>query len=212
MNRLRFVFLMLGAIALTQSPAIATDINFGGVTIPSQQTLPPATAKDIAFRPACNQLIPIRSGNRVFWTVTMSDGDRRELAAYKPMGTQEAHFWLDAEGVCKIGGVEVPLVYVDQVPQRQVAQVTTTPELPAGEALTNAGQNVQTVTPQSPSESPDWLPMAIGAPILLFLGWLFVSVVRGGDRRHGQRQAAPKAQQGHDNASALNDIFGGGQQ
>lgn len=203
MKRIRLAFLLAGAIALTQARAIATDINFGGVTIPSQQTLPPATAKDIAFRPSCNQLIPIQAGNTVFWTVTMSDGDRRELAAYKPMSTQEAHFWLDAEGICKINGVEVPLVYVDQVPQRQVAQVTTTPEMPTGEA-------VQTVTPQTQGETPDWLSMAIGAPFLLVGFALVFWSIRGGDRRKGQRKSAPKARSGNDNASALDDIFGGG--
>lgn len=187
-----------------------SDINFGGVVIPSQQTLSPATAKDIAFRPACSQLIPIEIEGRIFWTVTMSDGDRIELAAYEPMPEQEAHFWLDAEGICKINGVKVPLVYVNQVPQRQVAQVTTTPELPAGAAVNQAGQTIQTVTPTAPSAGPNWLPMAIGAPILLVVGWLLVRTIRGGHRHPSK--TTPKAKQGNDHASALNDIFGGGQQ
>jgi hypothetical protein len=186
-----------------------SDINFGGVVIPSQQTLSPATAKDIAFRPACSQLVPIEIEGRIFWTVTMSDGDLVELAAYAPMPTQEAHFWLDAEGICKINGVEVPLVYIDQVPQRQVAQVTTTPELPAGSAVNQAGQAVQTVTPAVPSAGPNWLPMAIGAPILLLVAGLFVRAVRGSHRQPSK--TAPQGKQGNDNASALNDIFGGGQ-
>jgi len=189
-----------------------SDINFGGVVIPSQQTLSPATAKDIAFRPACSQLVPIEIEGRIFWTVTMSDGDRVELAAYEPMPEQEAHFWLDAEGICKINGVEVPLVYVDQVPQRQVAQVTTTPELPAGAAVNQAGQTIQTVTPTAPSAGSNWLPMATGAPILLVVAWLFVRAVRGGRGRKAQSQTASKGKQGNDHASALNDIFGGGQQ
>ena len=149
-----------------------TDINFGGIIIPSQQTLSPATDKDIAFRPACSQLVPIEVEGRVFWTVTMSDGQRRELAVYAPMPEQEAHFWLDADGVCKIGGVDVPLVYVDQVPQRQVAQVTTTPAMGNEAAIDQAGQDVETVTPVAPSAAPSWLPIAIGAPILLILAVL----------------------------------------
>jgi hypothetical protein len=189
-----------------------TDIHFGGVTIPSQQTLSPATAKNIAFRPACSQLIPVEIEGRIFWTVTMSDGDRIELAAYEPMSVQDAHFWLDAEGICKINGVEVPLVYVDQVPQRQVTQVTTTPELQAGEAGNQAGQSIQTVTPTQSSGLPNWVPIAIGAPLLLIIAAVFLRAVRGGGRHNGHpSKTAPKAKQGHDHASALNDIFGGGQ-
>jgi len=188
-----------------------TDINYGGVTIPSQQTLSPATAPTIAFRPACSQLVPIEVEGQVFWTVTMSDGDRFELATYEPMPVQDAHFWLDAEGICKINGVEVPLVYVDQVPQRQVAQVTTTPQVTDGEAVNQAGQNVQTVTPTVPSAGPNWVPMAIGAPILLVVAGLVVRAVRGGRGSKAQSQTAPKGKQGNDHASALNDIFGGGQ-
>lgn len=184
-----------------------TDINFGGVIIPSQQTLSPATAKDIAFRPACSQLVPIEMEGTVFWTITMSDGDRIELAAYAPMPEQEAHFWLDAEGICKINGVNVPLVYVDQVPQRQVAQVTTTPELPPGNAENQPGQNIQTVTPQAPSAGPNWLPMVIGGPILLVIAILLVRAVRGDGQRTGKGKTSAKPSSGTD---ALNDIFGGG--
>ncbi|MGD1930963.1 MAG: hypothetical protein ACFB12_18845 [Leptolyngbyaceae cyanobacterium] len=209
----RFTFWVAGVIvALTSNPAIANDVNYGGVTIPSQQTLSPATAKNIAFRPACTQLVPIEQGNHIFWTVTMADNKRIELAAYTAMSVQEAHFWLDAEGICKINGVEVPLVYVDQVPQRQVAQVTTTPELSDGNITSQGEQGIQSVTPQAPSAGPNWLPIAIGAPILLVIGWLFIKAVRGGDRRQGQPpKAAPKTRPGNDHASALNDIFGGGQ-
>ena len=209
----RFTFWVAGVIvALTSNPAIANDVNYGGVTIPSQQTLSPATAKNIAFRPACTQLVPIEQGNHIFWTVTMADNKRIELAAYSRMSTQEAHFWLDAEGICKINGVEVPLVYTEQVPQRQVAQVTTTPELPAGDAGNQLGQGVQSVTPKAPSAGPNWLSIAVGAPILLIVGWLFINAVRGGDHRQGKPpKAAPKTRSGSDNASALNDIFGGGQ-
>ena len=212
----RFTFWVAGVIvALTSNPAIANDVNYGGVIIPSQQTLSPATAKNIAFRPACTQLVPIEQGNRIFWTVTMADNKRIELAAYKPMSVQEAHFWLDAEGICKIGGVDVPLVYVDQVPQRQVAQVTTTPEMPDGVDASQSGQAADTVTPSQPETAGEgYSPLlaVIGAPILLLGLWLFFNAVRGGDNRKSQPKSTPKAQSGSDHASALNDIFGGGQQ
>ncbi len=186
-----------------------SDQHFGGVTIPSQQTLAPASAPNIAFRPACSQLVPIERAGQVLWTVTMSDGARIELATYEPMPEQAAYVWLDAEGICKINGVEVPLVYVDQVPQRQVAQVTTTPELSAGSNVNQAGQNVQTVTPTVPSAGPNWVPIAIGAPLLLIVAGLFVRAVRGGGRKPSQ--TPPNVKPGNDHASALNDIFGGGQ-
>jgi len=186
-----------------------SDQHFGGVTIPSQQTLAPASAPNIAFRPACSQLVPIEQKGQVLWTVTMSDGARVELATYEPMPEQAASFWLDAEGICKINGVEVPLVYIDQVPQRQVAQVTTTPELSAGSATGQTGQDVQTVTPTITSVGPNWVPIAIGAPLLLVVAGLVVRAVRGGGRQPSQ--TPPKAKQGNDHASALHDIFGGGQ-
>lgn len=190
-----------------------TDIHFGGVTIPSQQTLSPATAEDIAFRPACSQLVPMQMDNTVFWTVTMSDGERRELTAYAPMPEQSAHFWLDAEGICKINGVEVPLVYTEQVPQRQVAQVTTTPAVPAGaeESISDGGQAVQTVTPSVPNTGSNTLLIAIGAPILLIIAGLLVKAVRGGDRRKQPSRPAPPKGEGNGHTDTLNDIFGGGQ-
>jgi|GEM_PF-1234559 len=207
MKPIRLAFLIAGAIALIQSPAISTDINFGGVTIPSQQTLSPAGHEDIAFRPACTQLVPIQRGNTVFWTVTLSDGNQRVLQHFPPLSQKEAFFELDAYGLCKIGGVEVPLVYTSQVPQRQVAQVTTSPTMPAGEGM----QNVGTVTPETANAGPNWLSYAIGAPILLIVAALFVQMVRGGDNRKSQRQSVmPKPKQGNDNESALTDIFGGG--
>lgn len=208
----RFTFWVAGVIvALTSNPAIANDVNYGGVTIPSQQTLSPATAKNIAFRPACTQLVPIEQGNRIFWTVTMADNKRIELAAYTPMSVQEAHFWLDAEGICKIGGVEVPLVYADQVPQRQVAQVTTTPQLTTGNSPGQAGQPAPTVTPQLTGNGPNWRLIAVGAPILLVIAGLFFKAVRSGDRRQSSSSSASQAKPGNDHTSALNDIFGGGE-
>ncbi len=69
---------------------IMSDQHFGGVTIPSQQTLAPASAPNIAFRPACSQLVPIERAGQVLWTVTMSDGARIKLATYEPMPEQAA--------------------------------------------------------------------------------------------------------------------------
>lgn len=171
------------------------DINFGGVTIPSQQTLSPAGHDDIAFRPSCDQLIPIQQGDKVFWTITLSDGQQRVLQHFPPLSQQEAYWELDAYGICKIGGVNVPLVYTAQVPQRQVATVTTTPE------LSTAGQGVGTITPQSESGSlPIWAMGTGGLLLLLVIGFLFKATQ--GDNRKATQSQQPKPNE-------LDNIFGG---
>ncbi|MEO1299122.1 MAG: hypothetical protein AAFW75_25765 [Cyanobacteria bacterium J06636_16] len=173
MKRRRLALLAARAIALASSPAMllwsgfanANDIEFGGVVIPSQQALSPATHDDIACRPACRQLVPIRQGEWVFWTVTLSDGQQRTLQTFPPMATEDAYLYLDAHGLCKLGGENIPLVYTSQVPQRQVAQFSVTP---TGGDVSTAGQNIQTVTPQPPSASP-WLAIVLGTVVLLVI-------------------------------------------
>ncbi len=204
MKRLRLALLIAGAIALASSPAIANDIEFGGVTIPSQQTLSPATHDDIAFRPACSQLVPIQKGEWVFWTVTLSDGEQRTLQTFPPMATEDAYLYLDAHGLCKLGGAIVPLVYTSQVPQRQVAQFTVTPD--SGD-ISQAGQTIQTVTPQPPGASP-WLAMVLGAAVLLVIVGLLVQMYRGSGRRPAKPSSTPKPTQSSA-ADTLADLFGG---
>lgn len=194
------------AVALAQLPAIANDIEFGGVTIPSQQTLSPATHDDIAFRPACSQLVPIQREQTVFWTITLSDGAQRTLYTFPPIATEDAYLYLDTYGLCKLGGVDVPLVYTSQVPQRAIATVTTTPTM--GRDISEAGQAVQTVTPQQPeSESmPLWL-VAAGGVVLIGCAVGFVALVRSGDNRKAAPKQPPQAKQ---NATAdLANLFGG---
>jgi len=190
-----------------------TDINFGGVTIPSQQTLSPAGHDDIAFRPACTQLVPIQRENTIFWTITLSDGQQRVLQHFPPLPQLDAYKELDAYGICKLGGADVPLVYTAQVPQRQVAQVTTTPELPAGGADSPAGQAVQTITPDAAESGsmPLWAMGAGGLLLLLVIGFLFKATQGDRRRQSQQRKAAPKPKQGNDASSTLTDIFGGDQ-
>lgn len=192
---------------------IMTDMQFGGVTIPSQQTLSPAGHDDIAFRPACDQLVPIQRGHQVFWTITLSDGQQRVLQHFPPLPQLDAYKELDAYGICKLGGADVPLVYTSQVPQRQVATVTTTPELPAGgDGISTAGESVGTIAPAETADAgsmPMWAMGAGGLLLLLVVGFLF-KATQGDNRRPKQRKAAPKAKQGTDGTSALNDIFGGG--
>ena len=187
-----------------------TDINFGGVTIPSQQTLSPAGHDDIAFRPACDQLVPIQRGNHIFWTITLSDGNQRVLQHFPPLPQLDAYKELDSYGICKLGGEHIPLVYTSQVPQRAVATVTTTPELPAGGDVSQAGQSVGTVAPDTADAGamPLWAIAAGGLVLLLVIGFLF-KATQGDRRRPQQRQAAPKPKPCNDASSALSDIFGG---
>lgn len=206
MNRLRLLLTAGGAVALAQLPAVANDIEFGGVTIPSQQTLSPATHDDIAFRPACSQLVPIQKDEWVFWTITLSDGEQRTLYTFPPIATDEAILYLDTYGLCKAGGVEVPLVYASQVPQRAVATVTTTPTM--GGDVSTAGQAVQTVTPQQPESEamPLWLVATGGVLLLGVIGFLF-KATQGDNRKASPKQSQPKAKQ---NAAAdLANLFGG---
>lgn len=174
-----------------------TDIQFGGVNIPSQQTLSPAGHDDIAFRPACDQLVPVQYGDHVSWTLTLSDGTLHHLQQFPPMAELAAHKELDSYGICKVGGTHVPLVYTDQVPQRQVAQFAVTP---------GAGQAAQTVTPETPdSTMPTW-EIASGGLLLLACAVGFVWLVRRGHNREAQPS---KAKPSNSNASALTKIFGG---
>ena len=204
MKRLRLALLIAGAIALSQLPASANDIEFGGVTIPSQQTLSPATHDDIAFRPACSQLVPIQQGEWVFWTVTLSDGEQRTLQTFPPMTTEDAYLYLDAHGLCKLGGVEVPLLFTAQVPHRQVAQFSVTP---TGGDVSNAGSVVQTVTPQSPSAGP-WLTIVLCAVVLMIVVLLLAQMYRGSGRRPAKPSQPPKPTQ-QDATAVLADLFGG---
>lgn len=204
MKRLRLTLLIAGAIALASSPAAANDIEFGGVVIPSQQTLSPAGHDDIAFRPACDQLVPIQREHQVFWTITLSDGEQRVLQAFPPLSQRDAFYELDAYGICKIGGFQVPLVYTSQVPQRQVAQFSVSPT--EGD-LSQAGQTIQTVTPQQSSSSP-WLTVVLGAVVLLILTVVLAQMYRGSGRRPAKQPQPTKPTQSNA-AEVLADLFGG---
>ncbi len=181
-----------------------TDIQFGGVTIPSQQTLSPAGHDDIAFRPACNQLVPVQYGSDISWTLTLSDGTLHHLQQFPPMPELDAFKELDSYGICKLGGEHVPLVYTDQVPQRQVAQFAVSPD--TGADVSTAGQPVQAVTPAMPNNSMPLWAIASGGLLLITLAVGFVWLVRREDNRKAQQ---PKSKQNSNNASALDNLFGG---
>ena len=126
---------------------------FNGLEIPSQQTLPPAGQESFAFRPACSQLqetsIPGDS-TQVSWG--MSYNNNFYSFSVKPAGLspQQAHLYLDAEGNCKINGVEVPLVPANLLPKDLLPESVVTTELaePAlmPVAAPSQGLSTQTMT------------------------------------------------------------------
>ena len=182
------LLLAAGAVALAPLPAAATELQFGGVTIPSQQTLSPAGHEDIAFRPSCAQLAPVQQGDVVHWTINLSDGQQRVLYRLPPLTQDQAFRELGTAGICKVGGVDVPLIYSSQVPQRQVAVTVATPEVS------------QVVAPSRPSSRLARTWTVVGG--LLVAGLLF-GVTRGSGRKNEPQRKAT-------NADVLAEIFGGG--
>jgi len=80
--------------------------------VPSFQSMPPAGHHDaIAYRPACSQLVPsLNADGLTDWTVTLPDGSNYILATIAPMPESQSHAALDASGLCKVGGDDVPIV------------------------------------------------------------------------------------------------------
>lgn len=133
-------------------------IEVGGHQVPTAQSMPPAGHDDIAFRPACSQLQEIGLANGLTaWAISLPDGDTRVLAEYDPMSRTSAHAFLDASGLCKVGGEQVPIVWASQLPQRATAAPATATVVPQSEGI-------------SPESSPWWHlspPMIVGVAVLL---------------------------------------------
>ena len=104
---------------------------FNGLSIPSQQTLAPAGQASFAFRPACSQLsettIPGNNAD-VYWGMPYNNDFYAFSIKPAGMSTQQAHLFLDAEGNCKINGVDVPLVPIDSLPKPLLPEVATVVE------------------------------------------------------------------------------------
>jgi len=81
-------------------------------SIPPFQSMPPAGHHDaLAYRPACSQLVPsLNADGLTDWAVTMPDGGQYTLATIAPMPETQSHAALDASGLCKVGGADVPIV------------------------------------------------------------------------------------------------------
>ena len=105
--------------------------TFNGVDIPSQQTLAPATAPTLAFRPSCLQLTSVIQAptndlpdGSVAYGVHNPHAQELIILNTMPLGLDqtEAHLYLDADGVCKLNGVDVPIVFKDMLPTPVVAE------------------------------------------------------------------------------------------
>ncbi|MEM8612769.1 MAG: hypothetical protein AAGF93_12190 [Cyanobacteria bacterium P01_H01_bin.105] len=125
---------------------------FNGLAIPSQQTLPPAGQESFAFRPACSQLTEASipgNPNQVSWG--MSYNNSFYSFSVKPAGLspQQAHLFLDSEGNCKIGGIEVPLVPADSLPKELLPESVVTTEVGEPSAIAVDGQSAPGLSTQT---------------------------------------------------------------
>jgi hypothetical protein len=195
---------------------LISQATFGGVTIPASQALPPAGFDQVAFRPACPQVVPVGQANGLTaWTLPMPDGANLTLLELEPMSEAQAHMTLDSYGLCKVGGDPgVPILYSRQLPQRSFAapvveaRATDAPTPPADLAPADAA-------PQSGGIGG----VLAGSVVLVVLALWFISKVRGQPKPLGAgpagpttKAAPPKAKTLGRNAtrrSQLDDLLGG---
>ncbi|MBD1918891.1 MULTISPECIES: hypothetical protein [Cyanophyceae] len=99
------------------------DTNGQTWTVREGQNKSPAGFPDIAFRPSCEQVVPIgQPDGNTAWTLTMPDGNTKLLATYPNMDGFEARRYLSDDGLCVWGGDVVPVVYTSMLPQQQQVQ------------------------------------------------------------------------------------------
>lgn len=79
-----------------------------------------------AYRFACSQLqSQVNAAGKVEWFVIQADGSKYILATTEPQAN--ALVWLDAAGICKTGGVEVPVISPEAAALVQSGRLTLTP-------------------------------------------------------------------------------------
>ena len=134
---------------------------FNGLEIPSQQTLAPATAPTLAFRPSCRQLTAVVQAptqgfpnGSVAYGIQNPNAQQLIILRELPTGLDqtESFFTLDTDGICKLNGVDVPVVFSDMLPKPVQAEVQA-----------NQGES-QTVATAEPSLDPT---LVFGVSVLL---------------------------------------------
>ena len=114
----------LALSGLLATVPIPNSMTYGGVSIPGPQAQPPAGHPDIAFRPACSQVGAVYQANGlVAHTIPLPDGGIRILREMPPMDGGKVVRELDTAGLCKVGGIDVPIIFTDQLPQQSIGQV-----------------------------------------------------------------------------------------
>ena len=158
-----------------------------GILIPSQQTLSPASAPDLAFRPACTQLVAVPTNVEGFTSYGVQDPAG---AGFIPLNNtiptampiDQVYTFLGAEGNCKVSGIDVPILYKNQLPK------ALTPELQAqSQALQDS-----TATPASTSRE---LPIGLLLGLTLAGGGLaLISFTLYRQSKKGARPSASTPQ------------------
>ena len=140
--------------------------TFGDTTIPASQALPPAGFDQIAFRPACPQLVQVGQANGLTaWTLPMPDGAVVTLLELPPMAIDQAYLTLDSYGLCKVGGDIVPILYSRQLPQTQIVAPVVAPTQAGTPAA--SGTQPADLAPTSEPDGGGLIPLIAGSIVLL---------------------------------------------
>ena len=111
--------------------------TYNEVNYPNQQTLSPATRPDLAFRPSCDQLASVVQADGA--TAFLWAGEwMTQYEGQHDIADPQTQLWLDADGVCKVGGVFADIVPLDRLPKPSVAEAVAAPEGTAATAEVGA--------------------------------------------------------------------------
>ncbi|MEM6838842.1 MAG: hypothetical protein AAF609_18550 [Cyanobacteria bacterium P01_C01_bin.120] len=216
-KKVSFLVIAATAIAGFQAPALGRDIEFDGIVIPSQQATSPAGHEDIAFRPACQQTGQQLLGDAtrtdgtwgpsVAHTLNLPDGSVRTLVVYPSMSLTDAHALMDTQGYCKEMGASIPIVFADQVPERQVGQFTA--DLSQATKASKEGIDVEA---SGNEPLPVWAIALGGVLLLVFIGGAIYMARQDGRSVRGDSFARKKANAKSGASAQLSEIFGGGEE
>ena len=194
--------------------------TFGDISIPASQALPPAGFDQIAFRPACPQMVQVGQANGLTaWTLPMPDGKVVTLLELPPMAIDQAYLTLDSYGLCKVGGDIVPVLYSRQLPQTQIVAPVASPTQSG--TLAAGGTHPADLAPTSEPEGGGLIPLIAGSIVLLAIAAGVVAYsrrkpkgIKGSTAAPGPGAQPSKAKQPdrtESRRSQLDDLLGGDQ-